>query len=161
MVLLPTLRRSLVALPTATPQAYGRCRTRWNCATLAMTLQAKRGITVSTETMQGWLHDLGWIGLRCQQRFGGHKTAGGFPPTGEEKLPVSHSQHMSHPVALKLLEYGKDHRASTGSPGDGRCHHRFMLTRSQGPLPREAPPPRGAGGPYARPGDQGQQVGAR
>ena len=36
-VLLPTLRRSLVALLKAPPRAYGWCRTRWSCATLAMT----------------------------------------------------------------------------------------------------------------------------
>src|SRR3712207_2552042 len=34
-VLLPTLRRSLVALLKATPRAHGWCRTRWSCATLA------------------------------------------------------------------------------------------------------------------------------
>jgi hypothetical protein len=47
MVLLPTLRRSLVSLLKATPRAYGWCRTRWSCATLALTLQAKQGVVVS------------------------------------------------------------------------------------------------------------------
>ena len=37
-VLLPTLRRSLLALLKAPPRAYGWCRTRWSCATLALTL---------------------------------------------------------------------------------------------------------------------------
>jgi len=46
-VLLPTLRRSLLALLKAHPRAYGWCRTRWSCAALALTLQAKRGIAVS------------------------------------------------------------------------------------------------------------------
>ena len=32
-VLLPTLRRSLLALLRAAPQTYGWCRTRWSCAT--------------------------------------------------------------------------------------------------------------------------------
>jgi putative transposase len=63
-VLLPTTRRSLVALLKATPQAYGWCRTRWSCATLALTLQAKRGITVSAETMRRWLHEIGWVWKR-------------------------------------------------------------------------------------------------
>jgi Homeodomain-like domain len=36
-VRLPTLRRSLLALLKAPPRAYGWCRTRWSCATLALT----------------------------------------------------------------------------------------------------------------------------
>jgi transposase len=59
-VLLPTLRRSLLALLKTPPRAYGWGRTRWSCATLALTLQAKRGITVSAETMRRWLHEIGW-----------------------------------------------------------------------------------------------------
>ena len=65
-VLRPTLRRSLAALLKATPQAYGWCRTRWSCATLALTLQARRGITVSAETMRRWLHELGWVWKRAK-----------------------------------------------------------------------------------------------
>jgi putative transposase len=63
-VLVPTLRRSLLALLKAPPRAYGWCRTRWSCATLALTLQAKRGMTVSAETMRRWLHELGWVWKR-------------------------------------------------------------------------------------------------
>ena len=37
-VLLPTRRRSLLGLLKAPPRAYGWCRTRWSCATLALTL---------------------------------------------------------------------------------------------------------------------------
>ena len=65
-VLLPTLRRSLVALLKATPRAYGWCRTRWSCATLALTLQAKRGVVVSAETMRRWLHEVGWVWKRAK-----------------------------------------------------------------------------------------------
>jgi transposase len=65
-VLLPTLRRSLVALLKATPQASGWCRTRWSCATLALTLRTKRGITVSAETMRRWLHEIGWVWKRAK-----------------------------------------------------------------------------------------------
>jgi transposase len=64
-VLLPTLRRSLVALLKATPRAHGWCRTRWSCATLALTLQAKRGVTVSAETVRRWLHEMGWVWKRA------------------------------------------------------------------------------------------------
>ena len=48
------------------PRAYGWCRTRWSCATLALTLQAKRGITVSAETMRRWLHEVGWVWKRAK-----------------------------------------------------------------------------------------------
>jgi transposase len=65
-VLLPTLRRSLVALLKATPQAYGWCRTRWSGATLAATLQTQRGRTVSAETMRRWVHEVGWVGKRAK-----------------------------------------------------------------------------------------------
>jgi transposase len=66
-VLPPMLRRSLVALLKATPPAYGWCRPRWSCAPLAMTLQAKRGITVSAETMRRWLHEMGWVWKRAKR----------------------------------------------------------------------------------------------
>lgn len=65
-VLVPTLRRSLLALLKATPHASGWCRTRWSGATLALTLQTKRGITVSAETMRRWLHEVGWVWKRAK-----------------------------------------------------------------------------------------------
>jgi transposase len=65
-VLVPTLRRSLLALLKAPPRAYGWCRTRWSCATLALTLQGKRGIMVSAETMRRWLHELDWVWKRAK-----------------------------------------------------------------------------------------------
>jgi transposase len=65
-VLLPTLRRSLLALLKTSPRAYGWCRTRWSCATLALTLQTKRRLTVSAETMRRWLHEVGWVWKRAK-----------------------------------------------------------------------------------------------
>jgi transposase len=65
-VLVPTLCRSLVALLKAPPRAYGWCRTRWSCATLALTLQAKRGLAISAETMRRWLHEIGWVWKRAK-----------------------------------------------------------------------------------------------
>jgi transposase len=59
-VLLPTRRRSRLALLKAPPRASGGSRTRWSCAALALTLQAKRGLTVSAEPMRRWLHEIGW-----------------------------------------------------------------------------------------------------
>jgi putative transposase len=64
--LVPTLRRSLLALLKATPHAYGWCRTRWSCATLALTLQTTRGVTVSAEPMRRWLHEVGWVWKRAK-----------------------------------------------------------------------------------------------
>ena len=47
-----SLRRSLMALLKKVPSAYGWCRTRWSCATLAAQLTLQRGIVVSASTMR-------------------------------------------------------------------------------------------------------------
>jgi len=65
-VLTPSLKRSVLALLKAAPRAYGWCRTRWSCATLAVELQVRRGIAVSAETMRHWLHELGWAWKRAK-----------------------------------------------------------------------------------------------
>src|ERR687888_1646232 len=65
-VLTPTLQRSLLAILGTVPQACGWCRTRWSCATLALELQARRGVRVSAETIRRWLHDLGWVWKRAK-----------------------------------------------------------------------------------------------
>jgi putative transposase len=62
----PSLCRSLRALLKKVPAAYGWCRTRWSCATLAAQLQIQRGIAVSSSTMRRWLHRLGWVWKRAQ-----------------------------------------------------------------------------------------------
>src|SRR5919204_1463863 len=48
----PSLRRRLVAMLKKVPSAYGWCRTRWSCATLAAQLTFQRGIVVSASTMR-------------------------------------------------------------------------------------------------------------
>ena len=65
-VLTPTLQRSLLALLGMVPRACGWCRTRWSCATLALELQARRGVQVSAETVRHWLHELGWEWKRAK-----------------------------------------------------------------------------------------------
>jgi transposase len=65
-LLTPSLKRSVYALLKTTPRALGWCRTRWSCATLAVELQVRRGITVSVETMRHWLHELGWEWKRAK-----------------------------------------------------------------------------------------------
>jgi transposase len=62
----PSLRRSLLALLQKPPMADGWCRTRWSCATLALSLEARRGLRVSAETMRRWLQRLGWRWKRAK-----------------------------------------------------------------------------------------------
>jgi transposase len=64
--LMPWLMRSLGPLLKAAPRAYGWCRTRWSCATLAATLRAKHGTEVSAETVRRWLHEMGWVWKRAK-----------------------------------------------------------------------------------------------
>lgn len=61
----PSLRRPLLALLKATPRAFGWCRTRWGCATLATQLKVHRGITVSADTLRRWLGGMGWVWKRA------------------------------------------------------------------------------------------------
>jgi transposase len=65
-LLTPSLKRSVHALLKTAPRAYGWCRTRWSCATLAVEVQVRRGIHVSAETMRHWLHELGWEWKRAK-----------------------------------------------------------------------------------------------
>jgi putative transposase len=62
----PSLRRSLVALLTKVPSAYGWWRTRWSCATLVTQLTIQRGLAVSASTMRRGRHALGWVWKRAQ-----------------------------------------------------------------------------------------------
>jgi transposase len=65
-LLTPSLKRSVHALLKTAPRAYGWCRTRWSCATLAVEVQLRRGIRVSAETLRHWLHELGWEWKRAK-----------------------------------------------------------------------------------------------
>ncbi len=65
----PKLRswqRSLAALLKRAPAAYGWCRTRWSCQTLALQLATGRGYTVSRETIRRTLHRLGYAWKRAR-----------------------------------------------------------------------------------------------
>jgi transposase len=62
----PTLSRSVLAILQAAPRACGWCRTRWSCATVALEVQARRGVAVSAETVRRWLHALGWEWKRAK-----------------------------------------------------------------------------------------------
>jgi putative transposase len=65
-IFMPWLTRSLGAILKKAPRAYGWCRTRWSCATLAAMLQAKHSIEVSAETVRRWLHEIGWVWKRAK-----------------------------------------------------------------------------------------------
>lgn len=64
--LTPSLCRSLLALLKRAPSAYGWCRTRWSCASLAAQMQVQRRFTVSAATLRRWLHQLGWVWKRAK-----------------------------------------------------------------------------------------------
>jgi transposase len=59
-------QRSLLALLRRTPHAYGWCRTRWSCQTLALQLAVGRGYKVSRETIRRTLHRLGYVWKRAR-----------------------------------------------------------------------------------------------
>jgi transposase len=65
-VLSPALKRSVLAILHTVPRACGWCRTRWSCATIALELQARRGLVVSAETVRRWLHVLDWEWKRAK-----------------------------------------------------------------------------------------------
>src|SRR5262245_49881613 len=65
-VWMPWLIRALGAVLKAAPRTYVWCCTRWSCATLATTLQAKHGIEVAEETVRRWLHVMGWVWKRAK-----------------------------------------------------------------------------------------------
>jgi transposase len=64
--LLPWVKRSLLALLTASPHAFGWCRTRWSCASLAAQLKINRGLEVSADTVRRWLAEIGWVWKRAK-----------------------------------------------------------------------------------------------
>jgi transposase len=66
MLFSPTLKRSVLGILRSAPRLCGWCRTRWSCATVALELCVRRGITVSGETVRRWLHELGWEWKRAK-----------------------------------------------------------------------------------------------
>ena len=61
-----SLKRSLLALVKRAPAAFGWCRTRWSCATLALELRTRRRVSVSQDTIRRWLHELGYVWKRAR-----------------------------------------------------------------------------------------------
>jgi transposase len=67
-MLSPALKRSVLGILKSAPRLCGWCRTRWSCATVALELFVRRGLTVSGETVRRWLHELGWEWKRAKLR---------------------------------------------------------------------------------------------
>jgi transposase len=63
---LARLPRTLLSLVRQAPRAYGWCRTRWSCQTLALELKVRTGLTISRETVRRWLHQLGYAWKRAR-----------------------------------------------------------------------------------------------
>ncbi len=61
-----SLKRSVLALLKRAPQAFGWCRTRWSCAALAAELKARRGVSVSQDSIRRWLHEAGYVWKRAR-----------------------------------------------------------------------------------------------
>ena len=61
-----SFKRSLLCLVKHAPAAFGWCRTRSSCATLALELQTRRGVSVSQDTIRRWLHELGDVWTRAR-----------------------------------------------------------------------------------------------
>jgi transposase len=62
----PRLKRSGLAVLQAVPRVCGWWRTRWSCTTIALELQARRGLVVSGETVRRWLPEVGWEWKRAK-----------------------------------------------------------------------------------------------
>jgi transposase len=99
-VLAPALKRSLLGILQAAPRACGWCRTRWSCATIALEVQARRGLVVSAETVRRWLHELGWEWKRAKL------VAKDDDPQRVEKLARIRSafEHLGAGVALAFAD---------------------------------------------------------
>jgi transposase len=56
--------QKLTVLLSSAPAAFGWMRTRWSCASLALTLARQLGSAVSAETVRRWLHQAGYVWKR-------------------------------------------------------------------------------------------------
>jgi hypothetical protein len=106
-VLVPTRRRSRLALLKAPPRAYGWCRTRWRGATLALTLEAKGGLKVAAETVRRWVYERlqVWAALVCADELAiplRPKVGYAWMPQGTPVEVVTPGTHEKHSLAGAL-----------------------------------------------------------
>jgi transposase len=154
--LTPSLRRSLLALLQKTPAAYGWCRTRWSCATLALQLQAQRGISLSAETMRRCLHALDWVWKRAQlaaqdndperaaklarirrvfERLGPREALLFSDELDLHLLPKVGAQWMPRATQVEVMTPGRNeqrHLAGALALRTGRVYHRLWFRKVNG-----------------------------
>lgn len=154
--LTPSLRRSLLALLQKSPAAYGWCRTRWSCATLALQLEVQRSIRLSAETVRRCLHALGWVWKRAKlvakdadperaaklarirgtyERLGRREALLFADELDLHLLPKVGSQWMPQATQVELMTPGKNERRYLAGALDlrtGRVHHCLWFRKMTG-----------------------------
>jgi transposase len=152
----PSVRRSLLALLKKTPAAYGWCRTRWSCATLALQLQAQRSIDVSAETVRRCLHALGWVWKRAKlvakdgdperaaklarirdvyERLGRREALLFADELDLQLLPKVGAQWMPQATQVEVMTPGKNERRYLAGALDlrtGQVHHCLWFRKMTG-----------------------------
>jgi putative transposase len=152
----PSLRRSLLALLKKTPSAYGWCRTRWSCATLALQLQGQWRISISAETVRRCLHALDWVWKRAKlvaqdrdperawklariravfERLGRREALLFADELDVHLLPKVGSQWMPRGTQVEVLTPGKNerrHLAGALDLGTGQVHHCLWYRKMTG-----------------------------
>ena len=94
-VLLPVVQRSVGALLKTAPRAYGWCRTRWRCATLAVELTAKHGLAVSASGRNTARATLGREFPTCT--FSVCAAGSSFRHSSRFRMPPSHPGRSTFP----------------------------------------------------------------
>jgi transposase len=154
--LTPSLQRSLLALLKKSPAAYGWCRTRWSCATLALQLQAQRSIDLSAETVRRCLQALGWVWKRAKlvakdadpertsklarirgvyQRLGRREALLFADELDLHLLPKVGAQWMPQGTQVEVMTPGKNERRYLAGALDiktGRVHHCLWFRKMTG-----------------------------
>jgi transposase len=154
--LAPSLQRSMLALLRKMPTAYGWCRTRWSCATLALQLEMQRGIRMSAETVRRGLHALGWVWKRAKlvakdsdlervsklarirrvsERLGPREALLFADELDLHLLPKVGAQWMPHATQVEVMTPGKDERRYLAGALDlrtGRVHHCLWFRKRTG-----------------------------
>jgi putative transposase len=152
----PSLRRSLLALLKKTPAAYGWCRTRWSCATLALQLQVQRGMSVSAETVRRCLHALDWVWKRTKlaakdsdperaaklariryvfEHLGPRQALLFADELDLHLLPQVGAQWMPKGTQVEIMTPGRNeqrHLAGALELRTGRVHHRLWFRKVNG-----------------------------
>src|SRR4051812_28850566 len=151
-----SVQRSLLALLKKTPTVYGWCRTRWSCATLALQLQAQRGIHLSAETVRRCLHAIGWVWKRAKlvakdndperaaklarirvvyERLGRREALLFADEFDLHLLPKVGAQWMPRGVQVEVMTPGKNERRYLAGAWDvrtGQVHHCLWFRKMTG-----------------------------